>query len=89
MRRPHNFGLDAGIALPDKEELGARFERVTFAFGGQTPTTTLSSTDEQRFPDAASQEESLISIEAIVNVFMFLYGQLVIEVDVQRSREKW
>lgn len=28
-----------------------------------------------RFPDAASQEESLISIEAIVNAFAFLYGQ--------------
>jgi hypothetical protein len=66
-----------------------RFERVTFAFGGQTQTTTLSSTDEQRFPDAASWEESLISIEAIVNAFMFLYGQLVIEVEVRTSREKW
>jgi hypothetical protein len=62
---------------------------VTFAFGGQTQTTTLSSTDEQRFPDAASWEESLISIEAIVNAFMFLYGQLVIEVEVRTSREKW
>jgi hypothetical protein len=29
----------------------------------------------KRFPDAASREESLISIEAIVNAFAFLYGQ--------------
>jgi len=28
-----------------------------------------------RFPDAASREESLINIEAIVNTFAFLYGQ--------------
>jgi hypothetical protein len=28
----------------------------------------------QRFPDAASREESLISVEAIVNAFAFLYG---------------
>jgi NAD(P)-dependent dehydrogenase (short-subunit alcohol dehydrogenase family) len=47
----------------------------------------------QRFPDAASREESLISIEAIVNAFVFLYGQpprgWSFEVDVRTSREKW
>ena len=46
-----------------------------------------------RFPDAAGGEESLISIEAIVNAFAFLYGQPVrgwsFEVDVRTSREKW
>jgi NAD(P)-dependent dehydrogenase (short-subunit alcohol dehydrogenase family) len=46
-----------------------------------------------RFPDAASREESLISIEAIVNAFVFLYGQPArgwsFEVDVRTSREKW
>jgi NAD(P)-dependent dehydrogenase (short-subunit alcohol dehydrogenase family) len=46
-----------------------------------------------RFPDAASREESLISIEAIVNAFAFLYGQpprgWSFEVDVRTSREKW
>jgi NAD(P)-dependent dehydrogenase (short-subunit alcohol dehydrogenase family) len=46
-----------------------------------------------RFPDAASREESLISIEAIVNAFAFLYGQPTrgwsFEVDVRTSREKW
>lgn len=46
-----------------------------------------------RFPDAAGQEESLISIEAIVNAFAFLYGQPArgwsFEVDVRTSREKW
>jgi NAD(P)-dependent dehydrogenase (short-subunit alcohol dehydrogenase family) len=44
-----------------------------------------------RFPDAASREESLISIEAIVNAFVFLYGQPArgwsFEVDVRTSRE--
>jgi NAD(P)-dependent dehydrogenase (short-subunit alcohol dehydrogenase family) len=47
----------------------------------------------QRFPDAVSREESLISIEAIVNAFAFLYGQpprgWSFEVDVRTSREKW
>lgn len=47
----------------------------------------------QRFPDAASREESLISIEAIVNAFAFLYSQpprgWSFEVDVRTSREKW
>jgi NAD(P)-dependent dehydrogenase (short-subunit alcohol dehydrogenase family) len=47
----------------------------------------------QRFPDAASREESLISIEAIVNAFAFLYSQPTrgwsFEVDVRTSREKW
>ncbi len=46
-----------------------------------------------RFPDAASREESLINIEAIVNTFAFLYGQPFrgwsFEVDVRTSREKW
>jgi hypothetical protein len=46
-----------------------------------------------RFPDAASQEENLISIEAIVNAFTFLYGQPArgwsFEVDVRTSCEKW
>jgi NAD(P)-dependent dehydrogenase (short-subunit alcohol dehydrogenase family) len=46
-----------------------------------------------RFPDAASREDSLISIEAIVNAFAFLYGQpsrgWSFEVDVRTSREKW
>ena len=45
-----------------------------------------------RFPDAASREESLISIEAIVNVFAFPYGQPTrgwsFEIDVRTSREK-
>jgi NAD(P)-dependent dehydrogenase (short-subunit alcohol dehydrogenase family) len=47
----------------------------------------------QRFPDAVSREESLISIEAIVNAFVFLYGQpprgWSFEVDVRTSRERW
>jgi hypothetical protein len=46
-----------------------------------------------RFPDAFGPEESLISIEAIVNAFVFLYGQPArgwsFEVDVRTSREKW
>jgi NAD(P)-dependent dehydrogenase (short-subunit alcohol dehydrogenase family) len=46
-----------------------------------------------RFPDADSREESLISIEAIVNAFAFLYSQPArgwsFEVDVRTSREKW
>lgn len=46
-----------------------------------------------RFPDAASREESLISIEAIVNTFAFLYSQPArgwsFEVDVRTSRERW
>jgi NAD(P)-dependent dehydrogenase (short-subunit alcohol dehydrogenase family) len=47
----------------------------------------------ERFPDAAGREESLISIEAIVNAFAFLYGQPArgwsFEVDVRTSRERW
>jgi NAD(P)-dependent dehydrogenase (short-subunit alcohol dehydrogenase family) len=47
----------------------------------------------QRFPDRANREESLISIEAIVNAFAFLYGQpprgWSFEVDVRTSRENW
>ena len=47
----------------------------------------------ERFPDAAGREESLISIEAIVNAFAFLYGQPArgwsSEVDVRTSRERW
>jgi hypothetical protein len=46
-----------------------------------------------RFPDAASRDEGLISIEAIVNAFAFLYGQpsrgWSFEVDVRTSQEKW
>ena len=46
-----------------------------------------------RFPDATSREESLISIEAIVNAFAFLYSQPArgwsFEVDVRTSGEKW
>ncbi|MFB9267693.1 hypothetical protein ACFFWD_31940 [Bradyrhizobium erythrophlei] len=49
--------------------------------------------DGIRFLDAASREESLISIEAIVNAFAFLYGQPTrgwsFEIDVRTSREKW
>jgi hypothetical protein len=47
----------------------------------------------QRFPEAANREESLISIEAIVDAFAFLYRQpsrgWSFEVDVRTSREKW
>jgi NAD(P)-dependent dehydrogenase (short-subunit alcohol dehydrogenase family) len=46
----------------------------------------------QRFPEAANREESLISIEAIVDAFAFLYRQpsrgWSFEVDVRTSREK-
>jgi NAD(P)-dependent dehydrogenase (short-subunit alcohol dehydrogenase family) len=46
-----------------------------------------------RFPDAAGREESLISIDAIVDAFAFLYRQpprgWSFEVDVRTSREKW
>jgi NAD(P)-dependent dehydrogenase (short-subunit alcohol dehydrogenase family) len=46
-----------------------------------------------RFADAASREESLISIEAIVDAYAFLYRQprrgWSFEVDVRTSREKW
>jgi NAD(P)-dependent dehydrogenase (short-subunit alcohol dehydrogenase family) len=47
----------------------------------------------RRFPDSANREESLISIEAIVNAFAFLYRQpprgWSFEIDVRTSREKW
>jgi NAD(P)-dependent dehydrogenase (short-subunit alcohol dehydrogenase family) len=47
----------------------------------------------RRFPDAASREDSLISIEAIVDAFAFLYHQprrgWSFEVDVRTSQEKW
>ena len=47
----------------------------------------------KRFPDAASREESLIQIEAIVSAFAFLYSQpprgWSFELDVRTSREKW
>ena len=47
----------------------------------------------RRFSDAASREDSLISIEAIVNAFTFLHSQpprgWSFEVDVRTSREKW
>lgn len=47
----------------------------------------------RRFADAAGREDGLISIEAIVNAFTFLYSQpprgWSFEVDVRTSREKW
>jgi NAD(P)-dependent dehydrogenase (short-subunit alcohol dehydrogenase family) len=47
----------------------------------------------QRFPDLASKEESLVSIEGIVDAFTFLYKQppraWSFEVDVRTSQEKW
>ena len=47
----------------------------------------------RRFADAAAREENLISIEAIVHAFAFLYGQpprgWSFEVDVRTSKEKW
>jgi NAD(P)-dependent dehydrogenase (short-subunit alcohol dehydrogenase family) len=46
-----------------------------------------------RFPDAASREDSLVSIEGIVDAFAFLHRQppraWSFEVDVRTSREKW
>jgi hypothetical protein len=46
-----------------------------------------------RVPDAASREDSLISIAAIVDAFAFLYGQpprgWSFELDVRTSRETW
>src|SRR6516225_1300265 len=47
----------------------------------------------QRFPDATSREESLVSIEGIVDAFAFLYRQppraWSFEVDVRTFKEKW
>jgi NAD(P)-dependent dehydrogenase (short-subunit alcohol dehydrogenase family) len=47
----------------------------------------------QRFPDAASREASLVSIEGIVDAFAFLYRQppraWSFEVDVRTNKEKW
>jgi len=47
----------------------------------------------QRFHDAAKREESLVSIEGIVDAFAFLYRQppraWSFEVDVRTSKEKW
>jgi NAD(P)-dependent dehydrogenase (short-subunit alcohol dehydrogenase family) len=47
----------------------------------------------QRFPDAAGREESLVSIEGIVDAFAFLYRQppraWSFEVDVRTNKEKW
>jgi NAD(P)-dependent dehydrogenase (short-subunit alcohol dehydrogenase family) len=47
----------------------------------------------QRFPDAASREDGLVSIEGIVDAFAFLYRQpqraWSFEVDVRTSKEKW
>lgn len=47
----------------------------------------------QRFPDAASREQALVSIEGIVDAFEFLYRQppraWSFELDVRTSREKW
>lgn len=46
-----------------------------------------------RFPDAASRQDSLISIEGIVDAFAFLYRQperaWSFELDVRTSKEKW
>jgi NAD(P)-dependent dehydrogenase (short-subunit alcohol dehydrogenase family) len=46
-----------------------------------------------RFPDLASREDRLISIEGIVDGFIFLYRQPVrawsFELDVRTSQEKW
>ncbi|OAF18958.1 SDR family NAD(P)-dependent oxidoreductase [Bradyrhizobium neotropicale] len=46
-----------------------------------------------RFPDLASREDSLISIEGIVDGFAFLYRQpqraWSFELDVRTSKEKW
>jgi NAD(P)-dependent dehydrogenase (short-subunit alcohol dehydrogenase family) len=47
----------------------------------------------RRFPDVATRQDTLVSIEAIVGAFAFLYGQpsrgWSFEVDVRTSREKW
>jgi NAD(P)-dependent dehydrogenase (short-subunit alcohol dehydrogenase family) len=47
----------------------------------------------RRFPEAASRENSLISIEAIVDAFVFLHRQpprgWSFEIDVRTSQEKW
>ena len=47
----------------------------------------------QRFPDATSREESLVSIEGIVDAFAFLYRQppraWSFEVDVRTFKDKW
>ncbi|OAF08390.1 glucose 1-dehydrogenase [Bradyrhizobium centrolobii] len=46
-----------------------------------------------RFPDAASRQDSLISIEGIADAFAFLYRQperaWSFELDVRTSKEKW
>ena len=46
-----------------------------------------------RFPDAANRQNSLISIEGIVDAFAFLYHQperaWSFELDVRTSKEKW
>lgn len=46
-----------------------------------------------RFPDAAGRQETLISIEGIVDAFAFLYQQperaWSFELDVRTSKEKW
>ena len=47
----------------------------------------------QRFPDAASREEALVSIEGIVDAFEFLHRQprraWSFELDVRTFKEKW
>ena len=47
----------------------------------------------KRFPDAANREDRLISIEGIVDVFVFLYRQprraWSFELDVRTSHENW
>ena len=49
--------------------------------------------EKTRFPEAASREERLISIEGIVDGFVFLYKQppraWSFELDVRTSHEKW
>jgi NAD(P)-dependent dehydrogenase (short-subunit alcohol dehydrogenase family) len=47
----------------------------------------------QRYPEAASRQDSLVSIEGIVDAFAFLYRQppqaWSFEVDVRTSKENW
>jgi NAD(P)-dependent dehydrogenase (short-subunit alcohol dehydrogenase family) len=47
----------------------------------------------KRFPDAASREDSFVSIEGIVEAFAFLHRQppraWSFEVDVRTSKENW
>jgi hypothetical protein len=47
----------------------------------------------QQFPDAASREDNLVSIEGIVDAFEYLYNQppraWSFEVDVRTFKENW